>query len=128
MTSLLRYLWAGPATTVGLIVALLALRRGRIALIDGVMEAQGPLLCWALTRLIPLGGGAAAITFGHVVLARDQASLDATRAHERAHVAQYERWGPLFIPAYLLSSLWAFARGGHPYLDNPFELEARRHG
>ena len=125
---LLRYAWAGPSTALGLALALLALRRGRISIVDGVVEAHGPVLDWALARLIPLKGGAAAITFGHVVLGRDGAALAATRAHERVHVAQYERWGPLFIPAYLLSGLWARARGGHPYLDNPFEREAvRRH-
>ncbi len=48
---------------------------------------------------------AAAITFGHTVLARTQADLDASRSHERIHVRQYERWGLFFIPAYLLCSL-----------------------
>ncbi|HWP11656.1 MAG TPA: hypothetical protein VNN06_07530, partial [Ramlibacter sp.] len=65
-----------------------------------------------------------AITFGHVILAVDQVSLCAARAHEQVHVRQYERWGPFFIPAYLLSSLVQVARGRRPYLDNRFELEA----
>jgi hypothetical protein len=50
--------------------------------------------------------------------------LDETRAHERVHVAQCERWGPLFVPAYLAAGAWAWARGRHPYFDNPFEREA----
>ena len=37
---------------------------------------------------------------------------------------QYERWGPLFGPAYLLSSLVQLARGRRPYWDNHFEREA----
>ena len=102
---------------------MLALRSGRVAIVEGVVEAHGPLLSWALSRLIPLSGGAAAITLGHVVLGRDAESLALTRPHERVHVVQYERWGPLFVPAYLLSGLWAYARGGHPYLDNRFERE-----
>jgi hypothetical protein len=66
------------------------------------------------------------LTFGHVVLAQDAQALECTRAHERVHVRQYERWGPLFIPAYAASSLWAFARGRHFYFHNAFEEEARR--
>ena len=37
---------------------------------------------------------------------------------------QYERWGPFFIPAYLLSSLVQLLRRRDPYLDNRFEREA----
>ena len=51
--------------------------------------------------------------------------LEWTRRHERAHVDQYERWGPLFLPAYLMSSLTAFCRGQDYYFDNRFEREAR---
>jgi hypothetical protein len=48
----------------------------------------------------------------------------AVRAHEQVHVRQYERWGPLFVPAYLLSSLVELLRGRRPYRDNWFEREA----
>ena len=68
--------------------------------------------------------GAAAITFGHTVLARGPHELEVSRDHERVHVRQYERWGFFFIPAYLASSVWIWLRGGHPYLDNPFERQA----
>src|SRR5687768_1013624 len=101
-----------PATVIGLVLASLAMIRGRIAVVDGVIEAQGPLLRWGLACLLPGRGGASAITLGHVVLARDAMHLEWTRGHERAHVAQYERWGPLFLPAYLVASLSAFVRGG----------------
>jgi hypothetical protein len=37
-----------------------------------------------------------------------------------------ERWGALFIPAYLAASVLAWYRGGHYYLDNWFERDARR--
>jgi hypothetical protein len=118
------YLWAAPVTAVGLVIAIATCRRGRLVLVDGVVEAHGPWLRWALRHLVPLPGGAAAITLGHVVLARDHASHALTRAHERVHVRQYERWGPLFVPAYLAAGLWAAVRGGHAYFDNPFEREA----
>lgn len=122
--SWLGYAWAAPATALGLVASLAAWPRGRLSVVNGVLEAHGPLLAWALRKLIPMGGGACAITLGHVVLGRDQVSLDDTRAHERVHVGQYERWGPFFLPAYLAASGWQLARGGHPYFDNPFEREA----
>jgi hypothetical protein len=65
------------------------------------------------------------MALGHVVLGRDEAALDRTRAHERVHVRQAERWGPLFVPAYLLIGAWLLVRRRDPYRDHPFEVEAR---
>ena len=116
-----------PNTLIGLALALLAVATGgRVRVVRGVVEAHGGAAAWLLRRAVPLGGGASAITFGHVVLGRDQACLDRTREHERVHVRQYERWGPLFLPAYGLASLLAWRRGGDPYRDNRFEAEAFR--
>ena len=67
------------------------------------------------------------MTLGHVIIGRDRGSLAYCRDHEQVHVRQVERWGPIFIPAYLLASFWAWRRGGHYYLDNVFERDARRH-
>jgi len=121
----MRYLWAGPASCVGLLLAVLgSVGGGRIARHTGVLEAEGRLLAWGLLHLTLLEGGVSAITFGHVVLGTSRAALDTTRTHERVHVRQYERWGPIFIPLYLGASLWAALRGRHPYFDNPFEREA----
>jgi hypothetical protein len=114
-----------PNTLLGLCLALPDLvRLGSARAVSGVIEVEGPWLRLLLRRAVLLKGGARAITFGHVVLAVDCEALEATRAHERVHVAQYERWGPLFIPAYVASSLVAWLRGGNPYLDNRFEREA----
>ena len=66
----------------------------------------------------------AAMTFGHVILGVDQPTLDEWRAHERVHVAQAERWGPLFPVAYAAASAVAWERGEDPYLNNRFEIEA----
>lgn len=121
----LRYGWALPATLLGLALATLALRRGRLRVVGGVFEAHGPWLQWALTHLVPLGGGAGAMTIGHVVIAQDEYALEVTRAHERVHVRQYERWGVFFLPAYFIASACAALRGGHYYVDNVFEREAR---
>ena len=122
----LRYLWAAPASSVGLLLAVVGTAAGgRVSLHTGVIEAEGRLLAWGLTHLTLLRGGVSAITFGHVVLGRDAATLAWTRAHERVHVRQYERWGPLFIPLYAADSIWAAVRGRNAYLDNRFEREAR---
>ena len=119
------YLWASPGSLVGLLLTLVALLTGgRARVVSGVLEAHGG---W-VTRLLRRGnrwtGPIAAITLGHVVLGCDEPTLTRTRRHERAHVRQYERWGPLFIPAYLLASAWLGLRGFNAYLDNPFEVEA----
>jgi hypothetical protein len=59
-----------------------------------------------------------------VILGRDQDCLNHSRDHEHVHVRQYERWGPLMLPAYLGSSFVLYLRGFDPYFDNPFEQEA----
>jgi hypothetical protein len=66
----------------------------------------------------------AALTLGHVVLAVDERALAGLRAHEREHVLQYERWGVLFAPAYVMLSLWQVLRGADPYRANRFERQA----
>jgi hypothetical protein len=122
--AIVRYTWASPTTTLGLLLAVTACWRGRVAIVDGVIEAHGPVLAWLMRHLTLVPGGAAAVTLGHVVVARDRDSLESTRAHERVHVRQCEIWGPLFVPAYLAASLWAGVRGRDLYRDNPFEIEA----
>ena len=118
--------WASPVTLLGLLLVAVALAsRGRAARVSGVIEAHGGWLSRLLERATLLPRGVAALTLGHVVLGVDRESLARHRAHERVHVRQYERWGPLFLPAYAGASLWAWARGGDPYLDNWFEREAR---
>lgn len=112
----LRYLWAGPWTLVGLLLAP-GFRRRRIV--------SGVLLCEGAAWPGRLGWRYRAITFGHVVLAVDELDQDVL-GHELVHVAQYERWGLLFVPAYLLAALWARLRGRHPHDDNPFERRAHR--
>jgi hypothetical protein len=120
------YLWASPSTLLGLVMVGLALvGRGRARRVSGVIEAHGGAAVAVLERLMPRGG-ADAIALGHVVVGRSAASLERHRAHERVHVRQAERWGPLFLPAYAVASLWAWLRGGHPYRDNRFEREAER--
>ena len=116
--------WAAPATALGLLLGLMALvtgggvhRRGR------VLEIHGGLARWFLESF---PGDPIAMTLGHTVLARTAAALDVTRCHELVHVRQFERWGPLLIPAYLACSLYLWLVGCDPYRENPFEIEAFR--
>ena len=121
----LLYLWALPTTLVGLVFLPLAvISGGGYQVVDGVLEIHGGFVEFVLRRCTLLDGGASAMTLGHVVLGRDVLLLELTRPHERVHVRQCERWGPLFLPAYLVGCLIAFARGGRMYRDNPFEREA----
>lgn len=135
----IKYLWAGPNTLAALHWALgctlvstgLKPTRNQVRwrIVEGVIEIHGGVLTDML-RVLPTSGslrkpaGAAALTLGHVVFAVDQPTLDRTREHERVHVRQYERWGPLFLPLYLLFSGCAKCRGDHAYFGNRFEREA----
>ncbi len=126
LLSLIHYLWALPNTLIGLLfVPAALLPRGGMQVIDGVLEAHGPLISALLRHGVPIPGGASAITFGHVVLARDRWSLDATRAHERVHVRQCEIWGPAFMPAYLIAAVWGLTTGAGAYAGNYFERQAQ---
>jgi hypothetical protein len=121
----LKLLWAAPCSLVGLLAALLPLALGgRARWRAGALEVTyrpGAADCGALARALPFRG----IVFGHVILAVTREELDRIGPHERVHVAQYERWGPLFFPAYGASSLWQLLRGRSPYWHNHFEVQAR---
>ena len=64
------------------------------------------------------------MTLGHVILGQNAQCLERSRRHEQVHVRQYERWGPLFLPAYFLLSLGLWLRRRDAYYENPFEVEA----
>lgn len=121
------YVWAFPTTMWGLLLAgIIVISGGKAQVNDGVLEICGGATDFCLRRVVGLllRGGASAMTLGHVVLARDYDLLLITRAHERVHVRQCERWGPLFIPAYIVASFWAWVTGRRPYKDNFFERQA----
>ncbi len=120
----LAYVWAAPTTFVGLTAGALTLcTGGRVQRCRGALEFHGGFSRWFLSRSLVM---ASAMTLGHVIIGRDLACLDACRDHEQAHVRQVELWGGAFLPAYVLASAWAWARGQHYYLDNWFERDARR--
>ena len=121
----LAYLWASPNTLVGLTVAMLAaMSGGRVSVERGAVEVSGGLATWLLRHGTFVPGGAAAMTLGHVILGQRPYDLRRCRNHEHVHIRQYERWGPLFLPAYAASSLRCLIRRQDPYYANRFEREA----
>ena len=124
-TTALKYIWASPASALGVCAALLGGVIGaKVERVSGVMEVslvpRSAVLCKAVACL-PFS----AITFGHVVIACSAQEQVALRRHERVHVAQYELWGALFLLAYPLESLFQLLSGRRPYQDNRFEIAAR---
>jgi hypothetical protein len=124
----LRILWASPWSLLGLAAG------AAFMLLGGSCRRTGMTLDFTLRR-DPRQGLAwlrrwpfRAVTLGHVLLALTSAELEVFRPHELVHVRQYERWGPAFLPAYLLASAWVWLKGGQAYWDNPFEIEARALG
>lgn len=119
--SLIGYLWALPVTAIGLFFACAAASSGgSVRFRDGVVEVVGGVVGWVL-RGNRFWQGGAAMTLGHVILTRDFECLERSRAHELCHVRQFERWGPLLLPAYWVIGAWFWFRGCHAYLDHPFE-------
>lgn len=117
-------IWASPNTLIGLVVGSIGLLfGGRVRFTGRAIEFYDGGIKWFVHRL-PHGQFTLALTLGHVVLGQTDASLDISRKHEAVHIAQYERWGPLTIPAYLLASCFVFFAGKRFYRDNPFEREA----
>ena len=121
-----RLLWAAPCSVVGLAFAApLLLLGGRARGHAGTLEVcwrADDAACGRLARQLPYR----AITLGHVIVGVTAQALDSSRAHERVHVRQHERWGAFFFPAYAASSLWQWLRGRRPYWDNAFEIQARK--
>ena len=114
------YVWASPASIIGLALALPLVLLGASARSrSGVLEVAFASPS-DRRRRIPFD----AITFGHVILGRSMRSLDELRAHELVHVRQFERWGVLLLIAYPVSSLVEALRGGHWYSSNYFETQA----
>ena len=119
-----KYCWAAPYSLLGLAFGFVALSFGaRVRRAAGCLEVGGGSLGRLLRRL-PARWSFSAITFGHVILGVDLGTLERLRGHELVHVRQYERWGLLYIPAYLASSLVELLRGRNPYRDNYFERQA----
>ena len=119
-----RLLWAAPCTLIGALLAVPALLAGGSArrVHRAIEISLYPTRCPAgtLVRHLPFS----AITFGHVIIAISGDEMARLRAHEHAHVRQYERLGIFFLLAYPASSLAAVLRGQSPHKHNRFEIQA----
>lgn len=114
--------WVLPSTALGLTAGLIGLcTGGRCRQVGHTLEFHGGFVTWLLERT-PIS--AAGMTLGHVILGLSPTVLDIVRPHEWVHVRQYERWGPLFLPAYLGCWLVLKLHGRDGYRQNPFEIEA----
>ena len=122
-----RLFWASPNTLLGLLgIALWWAAGAQVRWVSGAFEATLPASRRERPRRRHLPF--TVITLGHVVLGTNRDEMERWRSHERVHVKQYERWGPWFLPAYLLASGWQWCCRRDAYWDNPFEVEARRVG
>ena len=117
-------IWASPYTLLGLFIGFAGLLfGGRMQIRGRAVEFYDGGIKWFVHRL-PNGQFTLALTLGHVILGQTDASLDIARQHESVHIAQYERWGPLMLPAYFISSISVYLAGKRFYRDNHFEREA----
>lgn len=119
---LLSLLWAAPWSLLGISVGLLGVvTGGRVQRVGPALEFHGGAVSWLLRRC---PNYPCAMTLGHTILGVTDAALDIAREHEWVHIRQYARWGPFFVPAYLLFSAILWLQGKDAYRDNPFEREA----
>ena len=123
---LLRYIWVLPCTMLAVIPGVVTLllggsiRRVGHTIEVGIRHSQKQVPRWI--SKYPFG----AITLGHVIIGQSHELLAVLRPHEQVHVRQCEWFGPFFLIAYPLASLWALFRGRKPYEENAFELHAVR--
>jgi hypothetical protein len=132
IATILCVIWVAPVSIFALPLLPLALWHAHWHVNSGVLEVTSPALSWFLRapwfRVMSGGGGFAAATIGHVIVARDAACMDRCRVHEHVHVRQCERWGALFPFVYIGAGLCAAMqerRWSAYYWDNHFEREAR---
>ena len=132
LKKILGYLWASPVTAVGLLYTATFWALGwhkwegvkGDALVWRVDQEKAPK--WLLKRWMNWGGHA----IGNVVVLRytiDESPT--TLVHEQKHVDQVMRLG-IFQPVIYglnMAAIKLGCPGSHPYYDNIFEVDARRH-
>ena len=115
--------WVSPNSLLGVLIGMVGLiSGGHMQIRCNCLEFHGGFVAWLLNRLPPQG--VMAMTLGHTIIGQTQTGLAFCREHEQVHVRQYERWGPLFIPAYLGCSVLLWLQKRDAYRENPFEIEA----
>jgi len=99
--------WAGPTTTIGLVLGALGWALGGCAPRRGnnALEFCGNRLIAPFT---------AAITIGHVICYASREPDQRIQDHERQHTYQAEALGPLYLPLHIALQLLAF---GYSFFD-----------
>ena len=114
MPTWLGFVWTSPNTLIGLVLGLCTFQPPRVA--DGaIIFDRAPR---GLTALM-LRADRVAMTVGFVILSA-RPLTGHLLAHEQQHIRQYEVWGPLFIPVYLVLAI------GYGYRRHPMEIRAQR--
>ena len=120
---ILFYLWASPNSIIGVLIGMIGiLSGGKAQWKRGCVEFYGGFVTWLLENMAT--HGIWAMTLGHTIIGQNANALQIARDHEQVHVKQYERWGPFFIPVYLLCSGYLWLLKKDCYRGNPFEVEA----
>jgi hypothetical protein len=111
---LVGFVWTVPNTVLGLVLGALTFQLPR---------AHGGAFVFdrtprGLTRILR-AMNRRAMTVGFVIVAAVPVE-GRLLAHERHHIRQYSRWGPFFIPVYLVLAI------PYGYRRHPMERAARR--
>jgi hypothetical protein len=110
----LGFLWTLPNTLLGLVAGALTFQRPRV--VEGALVFdRGARGLTAAMRSFDR----AAMTVGYVIVSSEPVEGRLLR-HEQHHIRQYRRWGPFFIPIYLLLAI------PYGYRRHPMELAAMR--
>jgi hypothetical protein len=111
---LLGFIWTVPNTVLGLVLGAFTFQLPRAHGGAFVFDRRPR----GLTRILRVMNRTA-MTVGFVIVAA--VPVEGTLlAHERHHIRQYSRWGPLFIPVYLMLAI------PYGYRRHPMERAARR--
>lgn len=114
MENALGFIWTLPNTLLGLLAGVLTFQAPRVQEGALVFDRTPRGLTWLLLRM-----NRSAMTVGFVIVSARPLTPTAL-AHERHHIRQYCRWGPLFIPVYVTLAV------PYGYWRHPFEIAARR--
>jgi hypothetical protein len=110
----LGFVWTLPNTVLGVVAGALTFQLPRV--VEGALVFdRGARGLTALMRAM----NRTAMTIGYVIVSSDPVAGTLLR-HEQHHIRQYERWGPFFIPVYLLLAIL------YGYRRHPMELAAMR--
>ncbi|HJU57746.1 MAG TPA: hypothetical protein VJ774_03325 [Actinomycetota bacterium] len=110
----LGFIWTMPNTVLGLVLGALTFQLPRAHGGAFVFDRRPR----GVTRILRVMNRTA-MTVGFVIVAA--VPVEGTLlAHERHHIRQYARWGPLFIPVYVMLAI------PYGYRRHPMERAARR--